>query len=76
MAHGMRLSFDVFNIFNANTADVTYNYNSWTKFDAANAALATDPGVNPALGGSGINDNHFHPAQNRTIRLTLSTSKL
>ncbi len=75
MAHGMRVSLDLFNVFNSHTADVTYNYNSWTRQDAADPALANDPAVNPALGGAGVGDNHFHPAQKRTIRLTLSSSR-
>lgn len=70
------LTLDVFNIFNANTADVTYYYGSWTKQDVANPTLANDMTVNPALGGAGVNDFHFHPSQARTVRLTLSTAGL
>jgi hypothetical protein len=66
------LTLDVFNILNAPTADVTYYYASWLKTDAANAALANDPSIDPAIGGSGVNDFHFHPSQARTVRLTLS----
>lgn len=43
--------------------------------DAANPTLANDPTINPARGGVGVNDDHFHPAQKRTVRVTLSTSK-
>jgi hypothetical protein len=39
----------------------------------ANPAFAHNPSINPALGGSGINDFHFHPSQARTVRLTYST---
>ena len=67
------LTFDMFNILNAAVPDVTYYYGSWLKSDAANPALANDPTVNPALGGGGVNDYHFHPSQARTVRLTLST---
>lgn len=74
MSHGTRLSLDVFNIFNANSADVTYNYNSWLPHDAANPKLANDPAIDPALGGVGVDDDHFHPSQKRTGRLTLSTT--
>jgi len=61
------------NPLNNKTADVTYYYGSWLKSDAANPALANDPTVNPALGGTGVNDYHFHPSQARTVRLTLTT---
>ncbi len=68
------VSLDVFNILNSPAADVTYYYSSWLKSDAANPALANDPSVNPALGGGGVNDYHFHPSQARTVRLTYSLS--
>ncbi len=67
---GRRLSFDVFNILNAAVADVTYFYASWLPQDAANRANAGNPAINPALGGAGINDYHFHPSVKRTARLT------
>jgi len=73
LAQGNGISLDVFNILNAPAADVTYYYASWLPSDAANPALARDPAVNPALGGSGVNDYHFHPSQARTLRLTYST---
>ena len=69
------LTFDLFNILNSKTADVTYFYGSWLKQDAANPTYANDPTVNPTLGGGGVNDYHFHPSQARTFRLTL-TSRL
>ena len=68
------ITLDVFNILNAPAADVTYYYASWLKSDAANPALENNPSINPALGGSGVNDYHFHPSQARTVRLTYSTS--
>lgn len=71
-ASGQRLSFDVFNLLNANADEVTYFYGSWLPRDGAMAALAADPGINPALGGGGVNDFHFHPSERRTIRLTYS----
>ncbi len=64
------LSFDLFNIFNAEVPDVTYYYNSWLPQDAKNAANLNDPAINPALGGAGIADYHFHPAEKRAVRLT------
>ena len=67
------VTLDVFNILNSREPDVTYYYGSWLKSDAANPALANDPSVNPALGGGGVNDFHFHPSQARTVRVTLST---
>jgi len=73
LAHGRRLTLDVFNILGANADDTTYYYASWTKSDAARAALASDAAVNPALGGGGVNDFHFHPSPKRTFRLTLVT---
>jgi outer membrane receptor for Fe3+-dicitrate len=72
-AHRRRLSLDVFNLLNAQVADVTYYYASWLPSDAANPALANNPAINPALGGAGVNDYHFHPSQGRTVRLTYST---
>lgn len=69
------LSLDLFNILNARSQDVTYYYNSWLRSDAAKPALASDQTVNPALGGSGVNDFHFHPSQARTVRLTFSTGR-
>jgi TonB dependent receptor/TonB-dependent Receptor Plug Domain len=73
LARGNRLSLDVFNILNASADDTTYFYSSWTRADAANPALASDRAVNPALGGSGVADYHFHPAPKRTFRLALTT---
>ncbi len=71
--HNRSIACDVFNILGAPAADVTYYYASWLPSDAANPALARDPAINPALGGSGVNDFHFHPSQARTVRLTYST---
>jgi TonB dependent receptor len=73
LAHGRRLTVDVFNILGANADDTTYSYSSWTKADAANAALVSAAAVNPALGGTGVNDLHFHPTPKRTFRFTLVT---
>jgi hypothetical protein len=75
MSKGRHLSFDVFNIFNANVADVTYYYNSWLPFDARNPANRNNPSINPALGANidgnaGIPDYHFHPTEKRAVRLT------
>jgi hypothetical protein len=76
-----KLSFDMFNLFNANVPDVTYYYNSWLPYDAKNPANANNPNVNPALGANidgspgfpgsaGVADYHFHPATKRVARLT------
>jgi hypothetical protein len=67
------ITLDVFNLLNARSADVTYYYASWLPSDAARADLAQDPTINPALGGGGVNDDHFHPSQARTVRLTFTT---
>ena len=67
------LTFDLFNILNAQVADVTYYYGSWLPSDAANPKLANDPAINPALGGEGVNDYHFHPSQARTVRFTFTS---
>ena len=79
-----RLTFDAFNIFNAYAADVTYYYNSWLPYDAANPANANNPQINPALGANidgspgfkgsaGVPDYHFHPTEKRAVRLTYAT---
>ncbi len=73
LAHGRRLTLDAFNILGANADDTTYYYNSWTKRDAADPALTSNPAVNPALGGSGVADFHFHPTPKRSFRLSVST---
>jgi hypothetical protein len=70
-----RLTFDLFNILNANVPDVTYYYNSWLPYDVKNPANAPNPAINPALGANidgaaGVPDYHFHPAEKRAVRLT------
>jgi outer membrane receptor for Fe3+-dicitrate len=70
-----RLTFDMFNIFNADVPDVTYYYNSWLPYDAKNPTNANNPAINPALGANidgnaGVPDFHFHPAEKRAVRLT------
>lgn len=67
---GYDLVADVFNIFNAQTDDVEYYYQSWLPQDAANPAFARNPAINPALGGTGVSDYVFHPSEKRTVRLT------
>jgi hypothetical protein len=73
LAHGVRLTLDAFNLLGTQADDTTYYYASWTAHDAANPALAADPAVNPALGGSGVLDYHLHPTPKRTFRLSLNT---
>jgi hypothetical protein len=68
---GYDLQGDVFNLFNAQTDDVEYYYQSWLPQDAANPRYADNPAINPALGGGGVSDYHFHPGEKRTLRLTL-----
>jgi hypothetical protein len=70
---GYDLQADVFNIFNAQTDDVEYYYQSWLPQDAHNLAYARNPLINPTLGGTGVNDYYFHPGERRTVRLTLIT---
>jgi hypothetical protein len=69
--HGYDIVCDLFNIFNAQTDDVEYYYQSWLPQDAANPAYARNPAINPALGGAGVNDYVFHPGEKRTLRVTL-----
>jgi hypothetical protein len=69
---GYRLTLDIFNLLGANANDIEYYYGSWTPLDAANPAYRNDPAINPTLGGGGVNDYHFHPSEQRTLRLTLS----
>lgn len=52
----LRLRLDVFNIFNAQTNDISYFYAS---------RLPGEP-------ASGVDDLHFHPSEPRSFRLTLS----
>jgi outer membrane receptor protein involved in Fe transport len=54
----LRLSLDVFNLFNRQASDIDYFYTS---------RLPGEP-----LGG--VDDRHFHPVESRTVRLTLSAS--
>ena len=68
---GYDIVADCFNIFNAQTYDVEYYYQSWLPQDAAKPALERNPLINPALGGAGVNDYYFHPGETRSLRLTL-----
>jgi hypothetical protein len=68
---GYDLVGDVFNIFNAQTDDVEYYYQSWLPQDAAKPALQRNPAINPELGGAGVSDYYFHPGEKRTLRLTI-----
>jgi hypothetical protein len=70
---GYDLQADVFNIFNAQTEDVEYYYQSWLPQDARNPAYARNPFINPTRGGAGVSDYYFHPGEKRTVRLTLVT---
>jgi hypothetical protein len=68
---GLRVRLDALNLLNAQANDVEYFYGSWLPQDAARPAIASDPSVNPALGGSGVSDYHLHPSEKRTFRLSL-----
>jgi hypothetical protein len=70
--HLQRLNLDVLNVLNAQADDVEYYYGSWVAQDAKNPAYATNPAINPLLGGSGVQDYTFHPSEGRVVRLTLS----
>ena len=72
---GNRLTLDLFNLLNAVGDDVEYYYGSWLPEDARNAAYVSNPNVNPLLGGSGVNDYHFHPTQSRIVRLTYAVAR-
>ena len=50
-----RIRFDLFNLFNARTDDITYYYTS---------RLPGEP-------AQGVNDIHFHPSESRSFRLGL-----
>jgi outer membrane receptor protein involved in Fe transport len=52
----LRLRLDVFNIFNADTSDITYYYTS---------RLPNEP-------DEGVDDVHFHPSEPRSFRVTLT----
>jgi hypothetical protein len=67
---GTRLTLDVFNLLNSVGDDVEYYYGSWLPEDARNPVYAANPAVNPLLGGTGVNDYHFHPTEARIVRLT------
>lgn len=56
IARNTQLRLDVFNLFNASTSDITYFYDSRL------------PGEPP----EGVADVHFHPAEKRSFRVTLS----
>jgi hypothetical protein len=75
MKHNQKLSFGVFNLFNADVPDVTYYYNSWLPYDAKSSANVNNPAINPVLGANidgnaGVPDYHFHPATRRVVRVT------
>jgi hypothetical protein len=63
---------EVLNITNAQVDDVEYYYASWLPQDAAARAYAYTTAINPLLGGAGVNDYVFHPAELRTLRFELA----
>jgi hypothetical protein len=68
--NGRRFNLDVLNLLNAQSDDVEYYYGSWVPQDAKNPAYATNPAINPLLGGGGVPDYEFHPSEGRIVRLT------
>ena len=58
LAPEVRLTLDVFNLFDRKASDIDYYYASRLKGEPA----------------AGVNDVHFHPVEPRTFRLTLSAS--
>jgi outer membrane receptor protein involved in Fe transport len=54
----VRLSLDIYNLFNRQVSDIDYYY--------ASRLRGEPPG--------GVNDNHFHPVEPRTLRATLQMS--
>jgi outer membrane receptor protein involved in Fe transport len=56
LARGLQLRLDVFNLFNAQTNDISYSYTS---------RLPGEP-------AAGIDDKHVHPGEPRSFRLSLS----
>ena len=54
----VKVSLDVFNLFNRQVSDIDYFYTSRL----------------PGEGAEGVADRHLHPAEPRTVRLTLSSS--
>ncbi|MBN8511006.1 MAG: TonB-dependent receptor [Burkholderiales bacterium] len=56
LAPGLQLRLDVFNLFNADTWDISYYYSS---------RLPGEP-------AAGVDDRHVHPGEPRSFRLTLS----
>lgn len=53
-----KVSLDVFNLLNTKASDIDYYYTS---------RLPGEP-------SAGVNDVHFHPAESRSVRVTLSTT--
>ena len=53
LPNNLRLTFEVFNLFNARASDVDYFYAS---------RLPGEP-------AAGVDDVHFHPTESRTVRL-------
>jgi hypothetical protein len=66
------VTVEALNITNAQVDDVEYYYASWLPHDAANRAYAANPAIDPLLGGTGVNDYVFHPAELRSVRLELA----
>jgi outer membrane receptor for Fe3+-dicitrate len=67
-----RVTLELLNLLNSAGDDVEYYYGSWLPEDAKNPAYTGNPTINPLLGGTGVNDYHFHPMESRIARLVYS----
>ena len=56
LARGLQLRLDIFNLFNAQTNDISYYYTS---------RLPGEP-------AAGVDDRHVHPGEPRSFRVSLS----
>jgi len=60
---------DVFNLLNSDSHDIDYYYASCLRNEIGSAACQNPP---PAGGNPGVNDIHFHPAEPRELRFTVT----
>lgn len=60
---------DVFNLLNSDSHDIDYYYASCLRNEIGSAACLNPP---PAGGNPGVNDIHFHPAEPREFRFTVT----
>jgi hypothetical protein len=60
---------DILNVLNSDSHDIDYYYASCLKSEIGSAACQNPP---PATGNLGVNDIHFHPAEPRELRFTVT----